>query len=427
MTEPEATTATQNQPTTSANYRKIMLGLLTLVMIFNLLDRQIIFILAENIKLDLGLTDTQLGLLGGVTFSLIYALAALPLARLADRASKKKVLAGCIALWSLMTAIGGLAQNFIQLALTRCGVALGEAGANPASQAMISEVFPPRERVRALAILQTGVPLGIMLGLAGGGWMAEHYHWRTVLITVAVPSMLMAPLCLWLLRDAAVDSSPGGQRQGGFLAGIKELLAIPGFLWTLTGVAVFSFSAFSSVVFGAVFLIRLHDFSVGEAGLAFGLITGIAGFVATLAWGYIAELAGRGHYRRPLRITAGACALAAPLYILAWTIGSTAVMLAAFTLAWIMTAAYLPISNATIQNMAPPKLRALAASLVVLSMSAVGNVTGATLSGVLSDSLQQVHGADGLRIALSIVAAFGLVAALCYWRAAAKMPPPVEH
>src|SRR5690606_6573358 len=216
--------------------------------IFNLLDRQIIFILAENIKLDLGLTDTQLGLLGGVTFSLIYALAALPLARLADRASKKKVLAGCIALWSLMTAIGGLAQSFIQLALTRCGVALGEAGANPASQAMISEVFPPRERVRALAILQTGVPLGIMLGLAGGGWMAEHYHWRTVLITVAVPSMLMAPLCLWLLRDAAVDSSPGGQRQGGFLAGIKELLAIPGFLWTLTGVAVFSFSAFSSVV-----------------------------------------------------------------------------------------------------------------------------------------------------------------------------------
>src|SRR5690606_10408731 len=145
VTEPEATTATQNQPTTSANYRKIMLGLLTLVMIFNLLDRQIIFILAENIKLDLCLTDTQLGLLGGVTFSLIYALAALPLARLADRASKKKVLAGCIALWSLMTAIGGLAQSFIQLALTRCGVALGEAGAHPAARAVVRGPFPTRE------------------------------------------------------------------------------------------------------------------------------------------------------------------------------------------------------------------------------------------------------------------------------------------
>lgn len=403
-------------------YQRVVLFLLTLVMVFNLIDRQVIFILAENIRIDLGLTDAQLGLLGGVAFSLVYAVAALPIARYADKSSRTRVLALCITLWSLMTALGAAAQNLVQLALTRCGVALGEAGANPASQSIISDIFPPPQRVRALAILQTGVPIGIMVGLAGGGWMAENYHWRTVLLCVAAPSLLLAPLCIWLIKEGTQQSQPRSATDNSKLfQEVGQILNIPGMLWILAGVAVFSFASFSSVVFGAVFMIRLHAFSVSEAGLVFGLITGFAGFAATLMWGYLAEKTSRTRHERPLLLVSFSCAVATPLYIAAWTVNSSVAMLVTFSLAWIMTSAYLPLSNAMVQNMVPPHLRAQAASLVLIAMSGIGNVAGATMSGMLSDHLSLEYGDDGLRIALSIASSAGLLGALCYWLAARKV------
>ena len=171
-------------PTYTKRYSQYVLGVLLVVYIFNFVDRQILAILAQSIKTDLGLTDTQIGLLSGLAFGIFYATLGIPIARLADRYSRVNIISICLAIWSAMTALSGLAGNFWQLLLARIGVGIGEAGGSPPSHSLLADYFPVNERATALGIYAIGIPVGILFGNLAGGWINEYFGWRNAFLVV---------------------------------------------------------------------------------------------------------------------------------------------------------------------------------------------------------------------------------------------------
>ena len=188
-------------PLTSPRYRTYVLALLVVVYVFNFLDRQIVTILAEPIKVDLGLNDTQIGLMTGLAFALFYTVLGIPIARLADRANRVSIISVALVIWSGMTALSGFAQNFWQMLAARIGVGVGEAGCSPPAHSLIADYYPPEKRASALSIYALGIPFGSILGLLAGGWIAEIYGWRTAFFVVGVPGIALAALVKLTLRE----------------------------------------------------------------------------------------------------------------------------------------------------------------------------------------------------------------------------------
>ncbi len=256
------------------------------------IDRILPFILAESIKRDLGLSDTQLGLMTGVAFAVCFSLMALPLARLADRGSPRLVLVACIVVWSAMTGLGGLAASFLFLAISRFGVAFGEAGAVPAGHALIARKIRPESRGMAIGLFSMGIPLGTMIGFAVGGRIGDAFGWRTAFLGAGALGVFIALLAALVpgatpaLRQAAANTEP-------FLQSSLRLLVSPAFRWLFVGAIVLGFASAPFYAFAAPFLIRTHGFTASEVGLSFGLLQGLMGIVGTL-------LGGRG-FDRALR------------------------------------------------------------------------------------------------------------------------------
>jgi len=189
------------RPTYSGGYRKYVLLALTGVYIFNFIDRQILVILQESIKAELDLSDTQLGLLTGFAFAIFYVTLGLPVARLADRSNRRNIITIALTIWSAMTAISGLASNFVQLLLARIGVGIGEAGGSPPAHSMISDYYPKNKRATALAIYSTGIYIGILLGYLLGGWLDEYFGWRRALMVLGVPGVIYAVIFYFTVQE----------------------------------------------------------------------------------------------------------------------------------------------------------------------------------------------------------------------------------
>src|SRR6188768_9414 len=205
-------------------YRNYVLVMLTLVYVFNFIDRQLLVILQESIKKELHLSDTQLGMLSGFTFAIFYVTLGIPIARLADRTSRKNTVAVSLGLWSAMTAFSGLARNFIQLLLARIGVGVGEAGGSPPAHAMISDYFPPQKRSTALSIYSTGIYFGILIGFLMGGYLNQHLGWRTAFFVVGIPGIIFSILFYVFVKeprrgatDVTATSTIGNQSLGKVL------------------------------------------------------------------------------------------------------------------------------------------------------------------------------------------------------------------
>src|SRR6187399_851976 len=185
----------------SSLYRNYVLAMLTLVYVFNFIDRQLLVILQESIKKELHLSDTQLGMLSGFTFAIFYVTLGIPIARLADRTNRKNTVAVSLGLWSAMTAFSGLARNFIQLLLARIGVGIGEAGGSPPAHAMISDYFPPQKRSTALSVYSTGIYFGVLIGFLMGGYLNEHLGWRTAFFAVGIPGIIFSLLFYFTVKE----------------------------------------------------------------------------------------------------------------------------------------------------------------------------------------------------------------------------------
>ena len=276
----------------SPRYRLVVLAMLVLVYAFNFIDRQILGILAVPIKADLSLTDTQLGLMGGFAFALFYTALGIPVAMLADRSNRTRILTVALVLWSAMTAVCGFAQNFWQLFLARVGVGVGEAGGVAPSYSLVTDYFPPHQRARALGVYSFGIPIGSALGIIFGGFIAHWIDWRTAFIVVGVAGALIAPVFKLVVREPPRGRYDGA-RGAGSSASLREvmrvLLAKRAFWGISFGAAASSMMGYGAFFWLPSFFVRSHGMTLVDASLYYGAILLIGGIAGIWLGGWLAD------------------------------------------------------------------------------------------------------------------------------------------
>jgi MFS family permease len=404
----------------SRGYAHYVLALLTLVYAFNYLDRQLLSVLMEPVKREFGVSDGELGLLTGFLFAAIYTVAGIPVARIADVAGRKLVLAVSLAIWSAMTAATGFVTSFAQLRVARIGVALGEAGGTPPSFALISDIFPPARRATALGIFATGVSFGTLLGNVLGGWIGQAHGWRAAFIWLGLPGLLLAVVLALTVREpprgaAAPDVS--------LREVMRMLFAQPTFVWMVAGV---SFAAFAGYGFGMwkpSFLMRVHDFSLRTAGVAIGVVNLFTGVASSFLGGFLADRLGRRDPRWPLRVAALSALVALPTNVAFLLWPDPWFALIGISLIGIAGGMWPPPTYATSQALVPPHMRARATAILLFFLNLIGLGLGPWLIGELSDLLEPAHGDLSLRYALVAAMLAYPVGAYCYWRASRAAGP----
>jgi len=415
----------------SQNYRKYALAVLFLGYVVNFIDRSILSILLEPIKLDLALTDTQLGMLGGLAFAVFYTTLGIPIAAMADRRSRVKILAVAMVVWSAMTALCGFAQSFMMLLLARIGVGVGEAGASPPSHSLISDYFPIDTRATALSIYALGIPFGSMIGNYVGGWGAEELGWRTTFILVGIPGIFVALLIWFTLREpprgmadseretskltpapstSAADNAPD----------VKEVLSL---LWQRVSFRHLSFAAglhafvgYGAGTWNAPFLIRSHEMPVSEVGAWLALVSGI-GAIGTFMGGYLSDkLSDRFDDRRWYMWVPGySTIIMVPFQFLAYLYGGLWAVIPALIVVSILGGMYLGPSFAMTQALVTLRMRAVASAILLFMLNIIGMGLGPYLVGVFSDLLNPSYGIDSLRLALCMAVLANVWAAFHYF------------
>jgi MFS family permease len=404
-------------------------GLYLLLAVYTIcfLDRQVINILAEPIKKDLGLTDAQLGLLTGLSFALFYTALGIPVARLSESKNRSSIIVGCLAIWSSFTMLCGLAGNMAWLLVTRIGVGFGEAGCFPASQSMISEYLPPTRRAWSLSIFMMGAPLGLLLGMVIGGVVAERYGWRGAFVAAGVPGLLLAALVRLLLPDPSRASHTVTRvPPPSFRVTVSELARRRGFWPLIIGMSLAAFVTYAQNAFLASFFLRVYSTdlagltqyrgAVGYIGIALGLILGLGGAAGLLLGGYLGDRVGRENMRGYLRVASFACVLAAPVFLCVFTIRSLSLALALLLPATILSNVWAGPAYAVIQGMAHERSRATATAIAVLFLTLFGLGLGPLSVGALSDHLARSLGtAEALRWALMATAGMSVLSSMAFW------------
>jgi predicted MFS family arabinose efflux permease len=403
---------------------RLTLWVLLIVYVFNFIDRQIVNILAEPIARDLSLSDTQIGLMTGLAFALFYTVLGIPIARFADRptTSRPQLIAVALALWSAMTALCGLAQNFVQLLLARIGVGVGEAGCTPPAHSLISDMVPPEKRASALAFYSLGIPVGSLLGMVIGGLLADFVGWREAFVVVGLPGVALALVVWFVLRDprrsdaAAVlraKSQPAALPLG---QAVSEVMRSRAFVLLVCAGSAASFLSYGKTTWTTIFFQRTHDLSPGEVGLSFGLLGGAAGILGTWLGGYLADRFGAINRRHVLSAPAIGMALAVPLAIAAYHAPSWPLALALLFLPTVFNSLYYGPCYSAAQGLVPLRARAIAAASLLFFQNLIGLGLGPLFFGMLSDWLHPAYGADSVRYVLYGAAVLGLVPAFFFWR-----------
>lgn len=401
----------------------LVLALLLLSYIFNFLDRQIVSILAIPIKADLRLSDTQLGLLGGIAFAALYSTLAIPIARYADRTGRVRVIAGAVALWSAFTALCGMAGNFTQLFLARMGVGIGEAGGVAPSYALIADLVAPARRARALAIFSLGIPIGSALGLFFGGWLAQSFDWRTAFVVIGLTGFPVALLIRAFVPEGARAVPADKAPPLSFSATIALLARKPSF-WLL------AFGAASASICGYGFAFWLaryfHDFlglSLTGIGTFYGSIVLVGGMVGIYGGGWIADrLIDRRGVGANALVPGIAFLLCVPLYAAAFSAHSLGLAWILFIIPYALSLTWLGPLVSAVQNLVEPRLRATASSAFLLINNLIGIGFGTFIFGFLSDRLTPQLGSQALRVALLAGLAFYLLAAALCLLATRRLP-----
>lgn len=400
------------QTVTPRNY---VLGILVVVYVFNFIDRQILAILLEPIKSELVLTDSQLGFLSGIAFALFYATLGMPIARIADRTSRTGVITVCLTLWSGMTALCGLAANFIQLLLARIGVAVGEAGGSPPAHSLISDYFGPESRATALSIYSLGIPIGTMLGLLFGGWINEFFGWRMAFLVVGLPGILLAIIFRLSVREPPRHAVTEAAANTSIVQVAIYLWQQKSFGHLAIGAALHAFVGYGLTQWNPSFFVRSHGLSTGEIGTILAMLAGLVGGVGTFFGGWIADKIAPRDVRWYMWVPLWGLALTVPFLTLAYLADSYVHAFLLLILPTFFGVLYLGPSFAATQSLVPAHMRAVAAAVLLFIINIIGLGLGPWVVGVMSDLLEPRFGTESLRYALVITAVLNAVAALHYW------------
>ncbi|MGE0623888.1 MAG: spinster family MFS transporter [Pseudomonadales bacterium] len=392
MAEQPQSDAGAGSITFTRRYTHYVLGVLLVVYIFNFIDRQILAILAQSIKTDLGLSDTQIGALSGLAFGIFYATLGIPIARLADRHSRVNIISICLAIWSGMTALSGLAQNFWQLLVARIGVGIGEAGGSPPSHSVLADYFAANERSTALGIYAMGIPVGILFGNLAGGWINEFFGWRNAFLVVGIPGVLLAIVLKLTVREPPrghTEVVKKSVEQVPFSTVVRTMWSYRSFRQISLGAATQAFVGYGAIAWMPAFLIRTHGMSSGEAGTALGLIIGIAGGIGTVMSGWIGDRLGARDVRWYMWVPAWGFLIAVPFSLGVFLLDELWVILALYIIPAFTVQLYTGPTFGMTQSLAPLAMRASASALLLFIVNIIGLVFGPTAVGYLSDVLQE--------------------------------------
>ncbi|MGB2287648.1 MAG: spinster family MFS transporter [Porticoccaceae bacterium] len=385
-----------NKP--SKRYRGMVLALLTLVYGFNFIDRQIVGILAPFIQADLGLTNTQLGLLIGLAFATFYTLVAIPIAWLADRYNRVNILSIALAVWSGFTALTGLAGNFIQIGLARMGVGIGEAGGSPPSHSIISDLYPKEERAGALGVYSMGIPLGIMAAYFATaslmGASGDEVNWRRIFIVLGLTGIALAVVVRLLLREPVRGAMEFDNHaeivQPPFAESLKSLLKIPAWWSMCFGIAFGSFVSYAFSAFQTKYLVLLDpNFDFKTLVIVLGVINGTTYAGGAYFGAKLADLWGAKTVRAYGWLPAIAISICLPIGVMSFWVASVWTHLVFTTFLLLFLGIYLGPSFAIAQTLAPVNMRAMSTALFffILNMIALGG--GPTFTGWMIDVFKE--------------------------------------
>jgi MFS transporter, Spinster family, sphingosine-1-phosphate transporter len=416
------------------NNKNYLLLLLVAIFAFNNVDRLVLALTLQDIKIDLHLSDTQLGLLSGIAFAFFYAVAGIPIARWADRGNRVVIISLCTALWSVAAALCGFAANFLQLLLIRMAAAVGEAGCVPPSHSLITSYFTRPERPRAFSRYMLAIPIGVIIGWFLGGWLNQFYGWRTTFLLLGLPGLVLAALAWSTVREPR----QGGQRADSYTLGdslsseheaaglrlsesnMKDVCMV---LWTNVTFRNLLFGYSLSFLFGsgiqqwqATFFIRSFGLNTGELGGWLTLIGGVCGFFGTYLGGELSARHASGNERRQLQAVAIAYCGYGVISIFAFLSHNYHVTFLLMAIAAVLLTAVLGPLFATIQTIVPANMRAVSIAVVYLVANVVGGL-GPVAAGILSDALAPHVGNESLRYALVILWPGYFGGAWYLWRA----------
>ncbi len=405
---------------------KYALIVLMVVYCFNFLDRQILVILQEPIKADLGLSDGQLGLMTGFAFAVFYVCAGLPIAYWADRSNRRNIIAIALTVWSGMTAISGFASNYIQLLLARIGVGVGEAGGSPPAHAMISDYFPKKKRTTALSIYSSGLYIGIMAGYLLGGYLGENYSWRTAFFVVGLPGIALALLVRYTIREPQRgywDGVDANEVKPTLKQTLRVLSGIPVFWMMSVAAGLTAMVSYGVGNFTPSYLMRNHGMGLAEVGVYLAFIYGISGILGTTISGLLADkLSSKGDHWY-LGVPAIGTVLSVPFNLIAYSGDNLVLIMVCVFMFHTLYCMFLTPTISVAHTLVSPSMRALASSILFFVLNMLGKGIGPPAVGFLSDyyasSLDM--GVDSLRYAQLTLSVFGVPAALLFLIAGMKL------
>lgn len=403
----------------------LALAVLSLLAIFNYIDRIILAILQVPIQQEFGLSDAQLGSLTGLAFALFYTTLGLPIARIADRSIRKYVIAIALIVWSSMTAMTGLATGFFTLLLLRIGVAIGEAGLVPATHSMISDLFERDRRATALSFWGMSAPIGTMIGLLGAGWLAETLGWRYAFLIFGLVGIVLAPILLATVREPQRGRHDPLARRDQPVPPMREALLtlwkLKSFRFAVIGGALTVYVLYAMKTWNAPFYVRAHNMALGEVGTSLALAMGVGGAIGTFAGGTAADFLGRRFARGHLMPPMLGMLLIAPLGFLQYTTASTdlSIVLAGVNTAcgYLYFASIVSVSLSVVSA----RMRAFTSSVIVLVVNLFGMGLGPLVTGAVSDLLGADAGGESLRLSLMVAMVPALASAWFYWLASGAL------
>ena len=404
----------------SRAYAQWVLFLLLLAYVLNFVDRQVLAIVGLDVKEEMGLSDTELGLLLGPYFALSFTLAGFVIARIADVASRRNVLVVGLAAWSLLTAGCGLARSFGQLATLRFAVAIGEAAGTPPSHSLISDYFPPARRGTAMSIYALGIYFGTGFGFAGGGLLLEWFDWRTAFVVAGLAGLPVAGLIALTVREPVRGATEAGARSEAppLSRMLPEVFATRAFRWLMAAAACQAFLGYAVLSWSATYLRRVFEMSAREAGMAFGLIAAVAGGAGSLGGGLLADRLARRDARWYGWLSALVSLSAFPFAVVFVLAPSRELALVAFVSFYLLNNLYVASLWTLVQGLVAPGLRATASATQLAVTNVVGYGVGPALVGFLNDALAPRFGDGAIRWSLLGAAVVGAASALFFWQCA---------
>jgi predicted MFS family arabinose efflux permease len=391
-------------------YKNYALTLLTIIMVFNYVDRLSMGLMLQDIKVDLSLSDTQLGLLTGITFAAFYAIMGIPIARWADRGNRVTIISLTVALWSAAVALCGVASNFRQLMFIRMGVAIGEAGCHPPAFSLIADYFTRAERPRAIARYMLGWPLALLVGNVAAGWLNQRYGWRATFVIIGMPGLALAALARFTLKEprrvigGTTSRAPSAEKIDLRQPSVREVFVT---LWRTAAFRHLLFCFSLSYFFGngilqwqPTFFVRTHGFQTAELGRWFALIYGVGGLFATYVGGELASRYAANNERLQFQAMAVLYASLAVLSAGVYLAPNRYLALGVLTLSSMGIAAVGGPLFAATQTLVPPRMRAMSIAIVLFSSNLIGLGFGPLMVGALSDALRPALGEESLRYAL---------------------------